>query len=154
MKAVEMQSQSPIAEAPSRPVMPARPAALERQRRSSIGVSARRGRAPGTVRTVGNIRLMEGWTSNNPDATFTNQTFEIRQETKTAHLGIDGRLLITCCPTNVTWYGGKAADFEHIVHVKIVSRGVVLIDDAVCTRRGLPREVPGGVSFDVAEITD
>jgi len=109
-------------------------------------------RAIGTERVVGNIRLMENWISANPDATFKNQTFEIREEIKTARIGIDGRLSVTSSPKNVTWYGGSAADLRNVVHVKIVSHGVILVDDALSTQNGRPREVPGGVSFDVVEV--
>jgi hypothetical protein len=131
-----------------------RPAAVGQKRRSSIGISTTQARAPSTARIVGNIRLMEAWTSNNPDVTFTNQTFEIREQTKAARLGIDGRLSITNRPKHVTWYGGNATDFEHIVHIKIVSRGVVLVDEALSTQYGQPKEVPGGVSFDVTSVVD
>jgi hypothetical protein len=131
---------------------PVRPEAVEQQRRISIRVSATQDRATETVRIVGNIRLMEGWTSNNPDVTFKNQTFEIRQETRAARIGIDGRLSVTCSPKNITWYGGNPADLERVVHVKIVSRGAILVDDAICTQNGQPKEVPGGVSFEVMEV--
>jgi hypothetical protein len=131
---------------------PVRPEAVEQRRRTSIPVSANQDRATGTVRIVGNIRLMEGWTSNNPDVTFKNQTFEIRQESRAAQIGIDGRLSVMCSPKSITWHGGNAADLEHVVHVKIVSRGVILVDDALCTQNGPPKEVPGGVSFEVMEV--
>lgn len=131
---------------------PVRLEAVEQRRRTSIPVSATQDRATGTVRIVGNIRLMEGWTSNNPDVTFKNQTFEICQETRAARIGIDGRLSVTCSPKNIMWYGGDAADLEHVVHVKIVSHGVIMIDDALCTQNGEPKQVPGGVSFEVMEV--
>ena len=108
--------------------------------------------ADDTQRIVGNIRLMEDWTSNNPDVTFKHQTLEIRRAIKAARIGIDGRLSVTCSPKRIIWYGGKIADLEKIVHVKIVSHGVILIDDAICTLNGRPKDVPGGVSFDVVEI--
>jgi hypothetical protein len=95
---------------------------------------------------------MEGWTSNNPDVTFKNQTFEIRQESKAARIGIDGRLSVTCSPKNIMWFGGNAADLENVVHVKIVSHNVILVDDALCSQNGRPKEVPGGVSFEVMEV--
>ncbi len=131
---------------------PVRLQAVEQQRRTSIRVSATQDRASGTVRIVGNIRLMEGWTSNNPDVTFKNQTFEIRQESKAARIGIDGRLSVTCSPKNIMWFGGNAADLENVVHVKIVSHNVILVDDALCSQNGRPKEVPGGVSFEVMEV--
>ena len=90
--------------------------------------------------------------SDNPDVTLKNQTFEIHREIKAAWIGIDGRLAVTCSPKRVKWYGGKAADLENIVHVKIVSQGVILVDDAICTQNGRPKDEPGGVGFDVIEI--
>jgi hypothetical protein len=124
----------------------------EQQGRTSDSVSEAQGRADETVRIVGNIRLMEGWTSDNPDVIFKNQSFEIRQGSRAARIGIDGRLRVSCSPTIVTWYGGTPADLEHIVHIKIVSQGVILIDDALCTQNGRPKEVPGGVGFEVLEV--
>jgi len=131
---------------------PSRLEVVEQQRRESIRVSATQDRASGTVRVVGNIRLMEEWTSNNPDVIFKNQTFEIREKSRAARLGVDGRLCVTCSPRNITWYGGNAALLEHVVHVKIVSHGVILIDDALCTQNAQPKEVPGGVRFEVMEV--
>jgi hypothetical protein len=109
-------------------------------------------RVIGTERVLGNIRLMENWISANPDVTFKNQTFEIRQEIKTARIGIDGCLFVTSSPKNVTWYGGSTADLENVVHVKIVSHGVILVDDALSSQNGRPKDVPGGVSFDVVAV--
>jgi hypothetical protein len=133
-------------------VAPVRLEAVEQQRRTSIPISAKQDRATGAGKIIGNIRLMEGWTSNNPDVTFKNQTFAIRQESRAARIGIDGRLSVTCSPKNITWYGGNVADLEHVVHVKIVSRGAILVDDALCAQNGPPKEVPGGVSFEVMEV--
>jgi hypothetical protein len=124
----------------------------EQQGRTSDSVSEAQGRADETVRIVGNIRLMEGWTSDNPDVIFKNQSFEIRQGRRAARIGIDGRLRVSCSPTIVTWYGGTPADLERIVHIKIVSQGVILIDDALCTQNGRHKEVPGGVGFEVLEV--
>jgi hypothetical protein len=104
------------------------------------------------MRVVGNIRLMEGWTSNNPDITYKSQTLEIRQERRAARIGTDGRLSVTCSPKTITWYGGSVTDLEHVVHVKIVSHGVILVDDALYTQNGPPKVVPGGVSFEVKEV--
>jgi hypothetical protein len=95
---------------------------------------------------------MEGWTSNNPDITYKRQTLEIRQERRVARIGTDGRLSVTCSPKTITWYGGNITALEHVVHVKIVSHGVILIDDALYTQNGPPKEVPGGVSFEVKEV--
>lgn len=95
---------------------------------------------------------MEAWTSNNPDKTYKKQTFEIRPERRAARIGTDGRLSVTSIPKNVTWYGGSATDLEHVVHVKIVSHAVILVDDALYTQNGQPKEVPGGVSFEVKEV--
>jgi hypothetical protein len=125
---------------------------VDRRRRTPIEVPEKLDRGTGTVRIVGNIRLMEGWTSHNPDVIFKNQTFEIRQESRAARIGIDGRLSVICSPKNITWYGGNAADLEHIVHVKIVSGSVIVVDDPLCTQNGRSRELPGAVNFDVMEV--
>jgi hypothetical protein len=116
---------------------------------SSIGVLPAQRRPPRPLRIVGDITLMEGWTSDNPDRTFTNQALEIREETKSSRLGRDGRLIVTCCPMNVTWYGGKAEYLRDVTHVRIVTRGHVMIDESLDTRRGPSKAVPGGMSFDV-----
>jgi len=116
---------------------------------SSIGVLPAQDRSPRLVRIVGDITLMEGWTSDNPDRTFTNQAFEIREETKSSRLGRDGRLIVTCRPMNVTWYGGKTEYLQNITHVRIVTRGHVLVDDSLDTQRARSKAVTGGTSFDV-----
>jgi len=131
---------------------PARLEAFNQHRSTSSPEGSTPGRAIEAVRVVGNIRLMEAWTSTNPDVTFKNQTFEIRQESRAARIGRDGRLSVTCSPKNIRWYGGSAAILEHIVHVKVVSRGVILVDDALCTQNGPPKDIPGGVSFEVVEV--
>jgi hypothetical protein len=118
-------------------------------RSSSVGELPAQDRSPGIIRIVGDITLMEGWTSDNPDRTFTNQTFEIREETKFSRLGRDGHLIVTCCPMNVTWYGGKTEYLQDIKHVRIITRGYVLIDESVVTQHGRSKLVPGGTSFDV-----
>ena len=118
-------------------------------RSSSIGRFPARDRSPRILRIVGDITLMEGWTSDNPDRTFTNQTFEIREQTKSSRLGRDARLIVTCRPMNVTWYGGKAEYLQDVAHVRIVTRGYVLIDEPLDTQHGCSKAVPGGTSFDV-----
>jgi hypothetical protein len=92
---------------------------------------------------------MEGWTSDNPDRTFTNQSFEIREQTKSSRLGRDGHLIVTCCPMNVTWYGGKSEYLRNITHVRILTRGRVLVDESLDTQSARSKAVPGGTSFDV-----
>jgi hypothetical protein len=118
-------------------------------RELSIGVLPAQNRSPRLLRVVGDITLMEGWTSDNPDRTFTNQAFEIREETKSSRLGRDGRLIVTYCPMSVTWYGGRAEYLQDVTHVRIVTHGYVLIDESLDTRHGRSKAVPGGASFDV-----
>ena len=118
-------------------------------RSSSIGLLPAQDRSPRIVRIVGDITLMAGWTSDNPDRTFTNQTIEIREETKSSRLGRDGRLIVTVYPMNVTWYGGKAEYLREVARVRIVARGYVLIDESLDTQHGHSKAVPGGMSFDV-----
>jgi hypothetical protein len=115
----------------------------------SIGVLPAQEPSPRLLRIVGDITLMEGWTSDNPDRTFTNQAFEIREETKSSRLGRDGRLIVTYCPMNVTWYGGRAEYLQDVTHVRILTSGYVLIDESLDTRHGRSKAVPGGTSFDL-----
>lgn len=142
-----LQRESPLARA-------AEPETLKADEQQRRGIEASAGQDCDTeaLRVVGNIRLMEGWTSANPDLIFKNQTFEIRLESKAARIDLDGRLSVTCSPKTITWYGGTPMDLERVVHIKIVSRGVILIDDALCTQNGLPQAVPGGVRFEVSEL--
>lgn len=102
---------------------------------------------PSTI--VGNIVLMQGWTSDNPDRTFANQTFEIRAQTKCSRIGRDGRLIVTCRPMNVTWYGGRAEYLKDVMRVKIVTRGHVLIDESLDAQGARSKAVQGGLSFDL-----
>jgi len=110
---------------------------------SEVMVSVDQDRSPRTVRIVGDITLMEGWTSDNPDRTFTNQAFEIREETKISRLGRDGRLIVACRPMNITWYGGKAEYLQDVTRVRIVTCGYVLIDEPLDTQQGRSMAVPG-----------
>jgi hypothetical protein len=113
---------------------------------SELGVQER---STASVRIVGDITLMEGWSSNNPDRMFINQQLEIRSQTKSSRLGRDGRLSVTCQPMTVIWYGGKLEDLKDISRIKVQSRGRVLIDDTLNTLYGQPKAAPGGMSFDV-----
>jgi hypothetical protein len=118
-------------------------------RASSIEVLPAQDRQRRLLRIVGDITLMEGWTSDNPDRTFTNQAFEIREEIKSSRLGRDGRLIVICRPMNVTWYGGRAEYLQDVTRVRIVTLGRVLIDESLDSRHARSRAVPGGTSFDV-----
>ena len=101
------------------------------------------------TRAVGDITLMESWTSLNPDRYFARQLFEIRAEIKTARLERDGRLSVTSRPMNITWYGHCAQDLHGIVQIKIVSGGHVLVNGALSLQQKQPVEVAGGVCFDM-----
>jgi hypothetical protein len=101
------------------------------------------------MRIVGAITLMEAWTSDSPDKTFTRQVFKVREETKNARLGRDGRLIVEFQPMKVTWYGGRVEDLMNVARVRIVTRDRVLVDEPLDTQRGAPRKVRGGISFDV-----
>jgi hypothetical protein len=102
------------------------------------------------MKLIGNITLSTGPDTGGPDKSFIHQTLEIRAETRTSRLELDGKLSVARCPGNVTWYGGSPNFFAGVTHIKIVSNGSVLIDVAVDVHRQ-PSLVPGGVSFDVAE---
>jgi hypothetical protein len=103
------------------------------------------------MKLIGHITLSEGLDTGNPDRSFIHQTLEIDAETRTSRLGLDGKLYIARCPKNVTWYGGSPAFFAGVTRIKIVSDGLVLIDEAVDTRRQL-WSVPGGVRFNLADF--
>jgi hypothetical protein len=153
MESLDLQSKALLSEA-NDPGTITRPPAGGEQRRPSIGVSTTLEREPEIIRVVGSIRLMPAWTSIAADKIFTNQTFDIRQELKIARIGIDGRLSVTCWPTNITWYGGTCADFGGIVHVRLLSCGILIIDDTLCTEHFPPQRVPGGVNFEVGSLVD
>jgi hypothetical protein len=102
------------------------------------------------TRAVGDITLMAGWTSLNPDRYFARQLFEIRAEIKTARLERDGRLSVTSRPMSITWYGHRACDLHGIMQIKIVSSGHVLVNGALSLQQKQPVEVAGGVRFDMA----
>lgn len=110
---------------------------------------APRERSPRRLRIVGAITLMEGWTSDNPDKIFTRQLFKIREETRKARLGRDGRLLVVYQPMNVVWYGATLDDLMNVARVRIAAGGCVVVDEALDLQRGQPRKVRGGISFDV-----
>jgi hypothetical protein len=102
------------------------------------------------MKLIGHITLSDGLDTGKPDRSFIHQTLEIDAETRTSRLGLDGKLHIARSPGNVTWYGGSAALFAGVTRIKIVSNGLVLIDEAVDTRQQ-PWSVPGGVRFHVAD---
>jgi hypothetical protein len=80
---------------------------------------------------------------------FGNQTFEIRDELRTARLGRDGRLTVADHPKRVIWYGGNPEVLMNIAHIQIVSRGRVILDEDL-SNDGQPKAVAGGVSFEVS----
>jgi hypothetical protein len=120
------------------------------KRRLSIERLFIRERAPETIRIVADAVLTEGWTSINPDRTFPNQRFDIRQEVKTSRLERDGRLSVSCRPMRVTWVEGKPEDLKGVTRVKLVRDGIVLIDKALIAPCEAPQEALRGVSFDLA----
>jgi hypothetical protein len=108
-----------------------------------------RNRNPSPIGIIGNLTLMEGWTSINPDRTFINQRFDLRPAIKTSRIERNGRLSVTCRPMKITWYGGRSEDLKGVTHVKIVTGDSAVVDEALNTRRSQPEEVAGGVSFEV-----
>lgn len=118
-------------------------------RHSLIEAATTQDRAAEAISFGGDITLMEGWTSINPDRTFTNQRFDLRLAIKASRLERDGRLSVTCSPMNVTWYGGRCEDLKGVTRVRIVSGDYVLVDEAFASLRGHPKIESLGVSFDV-----
>jgi hypothetical protein len=103
------------------------------------------------MRIVGNITLSAGPDSDDPDQYFIHQTLEIRAETRTSRLELDGKLSIARSPRNVTWFGGSLDFLAGATHIKIVSHGMILIDADLGMRGSQSWAVPGGVSFDVTD---
>jgi hypothetical protein len=102
------------------------------------------------MKLIGNITLSGGPGADGPDRSFIHQTLEIRAETRTSRLELDGKLSVARCPGKVTWYGGSPSFFTGVTHIRIVSNGMLLIDVAVDSRQP-PSLVSGGVSFEVTE---
>jgi hypothetical protein len=123
-----------------------------RRRRPALQVWACREENPDPVRLVGDITLMEAWTSINPDRRFARQTVEICQETRTSRLERDGRLSVTCHPMNIAWLGGSIANLINVERIKIVSRGVILIETSLNPNPGSIIEIADGVTFDLASV--
>jgi hypothetical protein len=103
-----------------------------------------------TMKLIGNITLSSGPDSDKPDRCFIHQTLEIRGETRTSRLELDGKLSIARCPKNVIWHGGSLDFLAGARHIKIVSHGLILIDE-VLDNDSQPWSVPDGVRFDVTE---
>jgi hypothetical protein len=103
------------------------------------------------MKLIGHITLSDGLDTGSTDRSFIHQTIQIAAETRTSRLGLDGKLHVARIPRNVTWYGGDPIFFAGVTRVRIVSHGLVLIDEAVDTQRQ-PWSVPGGVSFNVADF--
>lgn len=108
--------------------------------------------SPETVRVVGDLTLMEAWASINPDRRIARQAMEIRQETRTSRLERDGSLSVTCQPMRVTWFGGSIAQLVDVERIKIVSRGVLLIELPLCPSPGSVSEIAGGVTLDLVSV--
>jgi hypothetical protein len=126
--------------------------AATRSRRPALQVWACQHENPKPVRVVGDITLMEAWTSINPDRRFERQMVEIAQEIRNSRLGRDGSLSVTRQPMRVTWFGGSIADLLHVERVKIVSRGVTLIDTSLCLSPGSVTEIAGGVTLHLVSV--
>lgn len=126
------------------------PLAATRRRRPALHVWTYPHDNSKPVRVVGDITLMEAWTSISPDRRFERQMLEIAQETRNSRLERDGSLSVTCQPMRVTWFGGSIADLRHVERVKIVSRGVTLIETSLCSSPGSVTEIANGVTLRLA----
>lgn len=126
------------------------PFAATRRRRPALQVWRYPHDSSKPVRVVGDITLMEAWTSISPDRRFERQMLEIAQETRNSRLERDGSLSVICQPMRVTWFGGSIADLRHVERVKIVSRGVTLIETSLCSSPGSVSEIANGVTLYLA----
>jgi hypothetical protein len=126
--------------------------AATHRRRPALQVWACQHENPKPVRVVADITLMEAWTSINPDRRLERQMVEIAQETRNSRLERDGSLSVTRQPMRVTWFGGSIADLVNVERVKIVSRGVTLIETSLCLSPGSVTEIAGGVTLRLVSV--
>ena len=122
------------------------------RRRPALQVWVRGQANPAPVSFVGDITLMEAWTSINPDRQFPRQALEISQETRISRLERDGHLSVTCHPMKVTWLGGSIAKLVDVERIKIVCHGVIFVDTLLSQKPGSIAEINGGVAFDLVSI--
>ena len=102
------------------------------------------------MKHVADVTLVENSTAGNQPRTFAAQTVEIAHEADTIVTSADGHTSRARHPSKIFWRGGTARDLDNITDVRITdSSGVVLIDGELNTNRHIPRDVPGGVTFNV-----
>jgi hypothetical protein len=102
------------------------------------------------MRYVAEITLVENSTAGNQPRIFAEQTVEVHHEADTVIPGVDGNISRGRHQSKVFWLGGTAKDLAHITNVRIVgNNGDVLIDGDLINTYGAPRDVAGGVKFDV-----
>ena len=97
------------------------------------------------------IMLEEQSTAGKPPKTFAGQMVEIIYEKPTVVVSVDGYTSIGEHPSKVFWRGGAAVELAGITHVKLQQSdsGQVLVDGGLNTNYEAPRDVPGGVRFEV-----
>jgi hypothetical protein len=99
---------------------------------------------------TGDITLMEHSTAGNAPKLICAQRVEIHHVRPIVQVGVDGFRSEGAQPSDVIWHGGTPADLSDITDIKIVDgHGATLIDGELCRTYGLPRDVPGGVSFQI-----
>jgi len=97
------------------------------------------------------VTLLEHSTAGNPPKKFVGQTVEIVREPDTVQTGVDGHTSSARHPTKIFWHGGTAKSLANITNVRIVADdvGVLINDDQLCTTFQVPKDVSGGVKFEV-----
>lgn len=93
---------------------------------------------------------MEKSSAGRPPIKFAGQTVEIVHEPDTVKTGVDGHISRARHPSIIFWHGGASKSFANVTHVKIVADGgIVLIDDELTSTYNAPKDVSGGVKFEV-----
>ena len=100
------------------------------------------------MKYIADITLVENSTAGNPPKLFAAQRVNIRHRSDTSSTGVDGYTSTAKHPTEIEWAGGTAADLLDITDVLIATpAGEVLVDAALNTTFGTPRDISGGVRF-------
>lgn len=97
------------------------------------------------------ITLIARSTAGFPDKQFTGQEIEISADPPSTPMSVDGHMSVANHPATIIWYGGDMDKLAGITHVKIVARGLVLINAPLTTHNQVPKAISGGVSFDVMQ---
>jgi hypothetical protein len=98
------------------------------------------------------IALIENSTAGNPPKMFSAQTIGIEHEPDIVQISVDGRRSSAKLPATVLWLEGKAKELQRITDIKIFgSDGAMLLSAAILRTYQAPRDVDGGVEFQVLQ---